>query len=91
MSVILYKDGVSELFPPEYLEQNLAVGWSLTNDQTPDPDPEGEEQEEPVPKDEDGPSSPTNEEIRLLAQQAGIENWQTAQIKTLRSSLGLAQ
>ena len=90
MSVIVYKDGEQELIEPEQLEQSLAVGWSLTPDAEPrvyldDTATEPELESSPDPD----ATGTTNEEIRLLAQQAGLDNWQTAKIKTLKAALGL--
>ena len=107
MSVIVYKDGESEKIDPQYLEQSLAVGWSLTPEtlepvpvnplsvpenplSVPDPAVDVPTQPDFVPENPvNEPTQPSNEEIRLMAQQAGVENWQTAQIKTLKSALGL--
>ena len=44
---------------------------------------------DPPPKPEPNEDEMNNEQIRQRAQQSGIENWKSAQIRTLKAQLGL--
>lgn len=83
MSVVLYKpkdDGTVETgyFPPEILHSTLQAGWFLEKDCI-------GAIEEPIEMEADTPllEDMSNEEIRELAKEAGIENHEDARIKTL--------
>ena len=57
-----------------------------------EPEPEPEPEAPPKEAETDPGVSPedlTNDQIRVMAQQAGITNWDKAQIKTLKQKLGL--
>ena len=44
---------------------------------------------DPPPEPEPNEGEMTNEQIRQMAQNAGIENWNSAQIRTLKAQLGM--
>ena len=64
---------------------------ALVDQATDEPMPQ-DTQEEPQAGEGNQPTESetlSNEQIREMAQSAGIENWQTAQIKTLKTALGI--
>lgn len=83
MATVLYKDGECENVDFEFLDNYLQAGWSV--------EPEGEgEAESPAKEEDDGSESAklSNDEIRELAKEAGIDGWEKKRISTLKSELG---
>lgn len=81
--ITLYKDGNTHVvrgtecelktFNVDQLQEALSDGWRTT------PESEG--------LSEVG-SEPTNDHIRLMAKEAGLENWESGRIKGLKKALG---
>lgn len=99
MSVQIFKDGECLLVDADYLQQHLDGGWSLEEEPTPEPEPAPPPPTqtpapapapapEPEAEAEDG-GELTNQQIRDMARANGMENWESAQIRTLKASLGL--
>jgi hypothetical protein len=77
MSVVIYKDGKQELCNPIDLQNLLDSGYSLT-------------EKTPTQKaDTNNSGKLSTDEVRAAAKEAGIENWETGKIKTLKSKLKL--
>ncbi len=82
MGVVLYRKGTgtkcngvdceSKVFPPEYMESNLAAGWYL----------------DPREIDAIVAAPTTTKEIRQQAKLAGFKDWRNAKIADLRERLG---
>ena len=69
---------------PKELSQRLAEGWRLSVDELyPEPEPEDEDIFEVVDV------QLSNKEIREKAEAAGIEDFATARINTLKAQLGV--
>jgi hypothetical protein len=103
MSVFVYKDGSESLIPPEQLQEHLTNGWSVTNgkgeaDTSPEPDmdpqgpSDGNEPPSEAPTKEEADTNGTgklsNQEVRAAAEKAGITDFDTKRIKSLKVELG---
>lgn len=85
--ITLYKDGNTHIvrgvacelaqFEVNDLESALYSGWRTTPEKPSHPEPE-------EPSDE-----LTNEQVRELAKDAGLDNWETGRIKGLKKALEL--
>ena len=81
MAVIIYKDGQSLKVDPQHVQHHLDIGWSLR--------PQDEQAQPETQPETPAKTQHSNEEIRHMARQAGLDNWEGAQIKTLRRAMGL--
>lgn len=82
MAVMLYKDGEVARVELGQVRNHLDSGWSYDDPAKPKQEPEQSEQPAlSIPEDA------TNDEIRAVAKAAGIENWETARISTLKAVL----
>ena len=90
MSVWVFKEGKKELIAPELLDSQLAVGWSVTERV---PRETVTEPVEPAPVDPrpdiagDSFFGFSNQAIRDLAKEAGIEHYRKLRIHTLKEKL----
>lgn len=83
MSVIMYKDGRKERVEPQFFENMLQGGWTVTPEPEPSPDAEElDEDEKP-----DLADMRTAKQVRQEAKEAGIDVWETARIRTLKGLL----
>lgn len=83
MATFLYKAGRRELVAPEFVQNMLRGGWSVTEAPTiPEPAEELDEDELPTVAD-----MRTPRQVRQEAKEAGIDVWETARIRTLKGLL----
>ena len=92
MSVVMYKDGESLRVDPEQIQEHKKQGWSLNDSTTKKreekPEEEAEESEQKA-RPAGRPAGPvSNPNLRKMARDAGLKNWRTATIKTLKRGLG---
>lgn len=76
MASILYKDGKMARVKYERLQNHLDAGWTTSPAPTEDQ------------ADTNNSGKLSAKEVREAAKEAGIENWETARIKTLKEALG---
>ncbi len=94
MAIVLYKCGdeteirgvrcIAGRFPANQVQQRIAEGW-VSNPRKLYKAPDEES------ADTNGTGKLSNKEIRLAAQTAGIEDWDTARITRLKKELGYGE
>lgn len=105
MAVWVYMNDKAELIEPEQLQSSISAGWSLEPGEKAEPDSsvvepvpldqgtneslQADIMEASAAAEEETEEALTNEQIRQMAQEAGLDNWQSAQIRTLKASLGI--
>lgn len=95
MASILYHQGDThtvrgikcrvERVEPEHVESMFAQGWKCSPEEVCDPVEKVEEVADEKPA--EPPVPPTKNPVRLAAQKAGIDRWETKQIATLQKEL----
>lgn len=91
MSVVVYNGGDSLKIAPEHIQHYQDIGWSLVSPAHSQITDGSQEQSEPeAPPTIDIVQEYTNAEIRDMARLAGVDNWETAKINTLKKTVGLA-
>lgn len=82
--VVLYKktkNGVeAKRFEPEHLESQLNAGWKLTKD-------DAKEVPTRAEADTNNTGKLSNKEVRAAAKKAGISDWKTGRIQSLKDRL----
>ena len=83
MASKLYKDGVVQFFEADRVQTQLANGWRVSNK----PLNKMSDAFKKADLNKSGKLSPT--EIRVAARDAGIKEWETARIGTLKKELNI--
>ena len=94
MACIIYKDGESIRVSPEHLKTHLDMGWRITPLEDKEPVIAAPQSSaDPIPTQAktktNNKKGLTTEQIRSMAKKAGLANWDKAQLKTLRTRLGI--
>jgi hypothetical protein len=87
MAIVLYgKDGARQVIKGHIdFEAFEKKGWYRNPDMIPSDEPEIEVTEDESTKDD----KLSSDDIRLMAEEAGIDGWDTKRIKTLKKELNL--
>jgi len=87
MATILYKDGKQYKVSPLDVQRHIDLGYTVTNEPVKDPINQDAESSDTSNNTDPEKAKRDPKEIRELAKKAGIENADTARIKTLEKSL----